>query len=94
MSGRNLKRISYLLREKNKKTADVKKCKLEELHSIEQLNKHEIGLKSCSVVEKCITKAQEKKFIENAFKNLTASKEYSIPSMFSKFQVIICLNNT
>ena len=93
MSGRNLKRISYLLREKNKKTADVKKCKLEELHSIEQLNKHEIGLKSCSVVEKCITKAQEKKIIENAFKNLTVSK-YSIPSMFSKFKVIICLNNT
>ena len=94
MSGKNLERISYLLREKNKKTADVKMCKLEEVHSIEHLNKHEIALKSCSVVEKCITKAQEKKIIENAFKNFTASKEYSFPSMFNKFQVILRLNNS
>ena len=93
MSGKNLKRISYLLGEKKKKTADVKKCKLEEVHSTKHLKKHEIGLKSCSVVEICITKAQEKKIIENAFKNFTASKEYSFPSMFSKFKVIICLNN-
>ena len=85
MSGKALNRTSYWLRERNKKTADVKNCILEDLQAIENLSKHEIGFNNCSFVDKCITKAKQKRFIKNAFKNLTASTEYSCPGMFNKF---------
>ena len=85
MSGKALNRTSYWLRERNKKTADFKNCILEDLQAIENLSKQKNGFNNCSFVEKCITKAKQKTIIKNAFKNLTASKEYSCPGKFSKF---------
>ena len=78
MSGKDLKRNSYWLKDRCKKTIDVKRSKLEDLQTSEHLSKLEV----CSFVTKCILEAQKKKMIENAFKNLTASKEYFYQSMF------------
>ena len=47
MSGKALKRSSYWLRERNKKTTDVKNSELEELCTIEHLRKHGIRLENC-----------------------------------------------
>ena len=79
MSRKDLKRNSYWLKDRYKKTIDVKSSKLEDLQTSEHLSK--LGV--CSVVTKCILDAQKKKMMENALKNLTASKEYSNQSMFS-----------
>ena len=88
MSGKALKRSSYWLRERNKKTADVKKDKLEVLHTIEQLNKHGTRFENCSFVEKCGQKAQQKKVMENAIKYSKTSKGFFYPSMFRKFHFL------
>ena len=87
MNGKDLKRNSYWLKERYKKTIEVKNSKLEDLQTTENLNKLEV----CSFVQKCITIAQEKKIMENGMKNLTATKEYSFQGMFSKFEIILCL---
>ena len=83
MSGKDLKRNSYWLKDRCKKTIDVKRSKLEDLQTSEHLSKLENKVEVCSFVTKCIIEAQKKKILENAFKNLTASKEYSNQSMFS-----------
>ena len=89
MSGKALKRSSYWLRERNKKTADVKNSKLEELCTIEHLRKHGIRLENCSFVEKCGQKAQQKKVMENAIKYSKTSKGFFYPSMFRKFSFLM-----
>ena len=76
MSGKALKRNSYWLRERNKKQTDVKKSKLEELHTTEHLSKNRIKLGKCSFVEKCCQKAKQKKISEKAVKIAKGSKEF------------------
>ena len=88
MSGKALKRNLYLLREKNKKKAGVKNCKLEELHTIDYPDKHDVGLENCSFVEKSVVKAKQKKNMENAIKYSKTSKHFSYHSMFIKFKVL------
>ena len=83
MSRKDLKRNSYWLKDRYKKTIDVKSSKLEDLQTSEHLSKLENKVGVGSFVTKCIIEAQKKKILENAFKNLTASKEYSNQSMFS-----------
>ena len=58
--------------------------KKHDLQITEHLSKHGNKLEVCSFVEKCKTKAQEKEKMKNSLKNLTATKEYSYISMFSK----------
>ena len=82
MSKNDLKRNSYWLRDRNKKTTGGSKSKLEYLQTTEHLSKHKNKIKFCTFVKSCITKAQKKKIMENSFRNLTASKNYSYPSMF------------
>ena len=57
MSGKDLKRNSYWLKDRYKKTIDVKSSKLEDLQTSEHLSK--LGV--CSFVTKCILDAQKKK---------------------------------
>ena len=81
MSGKDLKLRTYLLEEK---APDNRKTKLEDLQTTEHFCKLKNKLEVCSFVEKCITKAQKKKIIDDYLKNFTATKEYSYKSMFSK----------
>ena len=91
MNRNDLKRNSFWLKDRYKNTADVKKSKLEYFQTTEHLTILEDKLKVCEFVEKCITKAQHKKILENAFMSLTTSKEYSCLSKFSNFRVVIHL---
>ena len=79
MSRKDSKFNSYFLEQRYHKTADNIKIKLENLQTTEHLSKLEV----CSFVEKCITKAQKKKIIDDYLKNFTETKEYSFQSMFS-----------
>ena len=88
MSGKDLKLNSCWFRERKKKTSDVKESKIEDLQATEHLSKHENKLKVCSFVQKCITNAQQKKTSEISLKNLTASKKFSYPSTFIKFNFL------
>ena len=83
MSGKDLKRNSYCLKDRNKKAIDVKRSKLKDPQTTEHLSKLKRKIEVCIFVAKCIKEAQQKKIMENAFKNLTASKDYSSLSMFS-----------
>ena len=83
MSGKDLKRSSYWFKDKNKKAIDVKRSKLKDPQTTEPLSKLERKIEVCIFVAKCIKEAQQKKIMENAFKNLTANKDYSALSMFS-----------
>ena len=85
MSGNDLKRNSFWLKDRYEKTADVKKSKLEHFQTTEHLTILDDKFEVCEFVEKCVTKAQQKKIFENAFINLTTTKEYSCPSMFNNF---------
>ena len=76
MSGNDLKRNSFWLKDTYKKTADVRKSKLEHFQTTEHLTILEDKFEVCKFVEKCITKAQQKLILENAFMNLTKSKEH------------------
>ena len=88
MSGKDLKLSKYLLEEK---TPDNNKTNLDDLQTTEHLSKLKNKLKVCSFVEKCITKAQKKKIIDDYLKNFTEAKEYSLQSMFSKILATISL---
>ena len=79
MSRKDSKLNSYFLEQRYHKTSDNIKIRLEDLQTTEHLNKLEV----CSFVEKCITKAQKKKIIDDYLKNFTETKEYSFQSMFS-----------
>ena len=83
MSGKDLKRNSYWLKDRNKKAIDVKRSKLKNSQTTEPLSKLERKIDVCIFVAKCRKEAQQKKIMENAFKNLTANKDYSALSMFS-----------
>ena len=85
MSGKALKRNSYWLRERNKKQTDVEKCKLEELHTIENLSKKRVKLRKCSFVEECGQKALQKKIMENFIKCSKTSKDFTYSSKIKKF---------
>ena len=93
MNGNDLKRNSFWLKDRSKKMADVKKSKFKHSQTTEHLTILEDKFKNCEFVEKCFTKAQQKKILENTFMNLTASKEYSSQSMFSNFRVFINLKS-
>ena len=93
MSGNDLKRNSFWLKDRYEKTADVKKSKLEHFQTTEHLTILDDKFEVCEFVEKCITKAQQKKILENAFMNSTTSKEYSCPSMFNNFRVLMHLKS-
>ena len=93
MSGNNLKRNSFWLKDRYEKIADAKKSKLEHFQTTEHLTILEDKFEVCKFVENCITKAKQKKILENAFINSTTSKEYSCPSMFSNFRVFIYLKS-
>ena len=84
MSGKALKRTAYWLKERNKKTTDVKKYTLEELHTNEHISKHEIKLDNYSFVETCGQKAQQKKIMENAIRYSKGSKDFNFSSIFRK----------
>ena len=88
MDGNDLKHNSFLLKDRSKKTADVKKSKLEHFQTTVYLTILEDKFEVCEFVGKCITKAQKKKLLENYFMNSKTSKEYSCPSMFSNFWVL------
>ena len=83
MSEKALKR--NWLRERNEKQTDVKKGKLEELQTIDYLNKHGIRFKNCSFVENAGQKAKQMKIMENALRYQKDSKDLSYPSMYIKF---------
>lgn len=85
MSRKDSKRISYWLTERNLKATGVKSSKLENLHATVHRSKHENELDFCNFVGNCDRKAQQKKIMKNAFKNLPESKHLSYPSIFSKF---------
>ena len=93
MSGKALKRNPYWLRERNKKKTDVKKNETEKLHTIEHLYKHTVRLENCSFVEKCGQIAQQKKTMESAIKYSKTSKDFSSPSLFRKFLILMFFKN-
>ena len=93
MNRNDLKRNSFWLKDRYKNTADVKKSKLEYFQTTKHLTILEDKFKVCEFVGNCITKAKEKKVMENAFMNSTTSKEYSCPSMFNNFRVLMHLKS-
>ena len=87
MSGKDLKRNSHWLMEKNKEQTGSKKSKIVEQNTIDYPNKLNDGLKNNSFVEKCSEKAQQKKIMENAIKYSKTSRDFSCPSMLINFHV-------
>ena len=83
MTEKELKRSPYWLRERNKKTYNVKKSKVEQQADTSHQNKLEI----CSYAEKCRENAQKKKIEEIASKSLTISIENTCLGMKNNYSV-------
>lgn len=76
MSGKESKRSTYCMRERNKKTYSVKKSKLESEQ--QAYTSHQV----CSFVEKCLRIAEKKKTKETKKRNSKINMRISHSGMY------------